>query len=257
MREVSLDVEKERVTGLLALDQIMKRELAEVLIGYKEFKGELLIDGKRLTTDELRGVRWRRIAYIPPDPSSLFDPLYDVRSHVLEVSRAHGIEENVAVTDFVETLEDFDLREDLLDEFPHMLDEYEINVSALALALSVSPDYVILHDPSRGLDELELAYYLKVAQRVFKEIDAGFLVMDSDPKVMEITDVKYVGHGGMILEVVRGEYMHPFSLDVTSLRFPLTFRIGQGCPYWECRLRGEGCEVDPPKGELRCVKISR
>jgi len=51
--------------GLLALDQIMKRELAEVLIGYKEFKGELLIDGKRLTTDELRGVRWRRIAYIP------------------------------------------------------------------------------------------------------------------------------------------------------------------------------------------------
>jgi len=115
----------------------------------------------------------------------------------------------VASTDFAVTLEDFDLREDLLDEFPHMLDEYEINVSALALALSVSPDYVILHDPSRGLDELELAYYLKVAQRVFKEIDAGFLVMDSDPKVMEITDVKYVGHGGMILEVVRGEYMHP------------------------------------------------
>lgn len=154
--EVSFTLEKGESLGVVGESGSGKSTLLRVILRLLDHdSGALTFDGtplERLTPAARRAFR-RRVQPVFQDPYSTFNPRFSVASSIALALEVNGIGAPATRRDRVrELLSDVGLDPDLGDRLPHQLSGGQRQRAAIARALAVGPELLVLDEPTSALD---------------------------------------------------------------------------------------------------------
>jgi oligopeptide transport system ATP-binding protein len=173
----------------------------------KIVSGEVLFDGVdllRLSEDEIRKVRGRRIAMIFQDPMTSLNPFMRVSRQLAEMTELHlnhnrrqSYEHAVSM---METVGIPDARE-RADAYPHEFSGGMRQRVMIAMALSCEPELLIADEPTTALDVTIQAQILELIKRLRDERRTSVILITHDLGVVAgMTDNVIVMYAGKIFE---------------------------------------------------------
>ena len=157
-----------------------------------------------LSESAMRDLRGRRIAMIPQEPSTAFDPLRRVGDQVAEVARAHGERSGaVAARRAITMLDRVGLPDPARSarSYPHELSGGMRQRVLIAMALLLEPALVLADEPTTALDATVRAGILDLLRRLQLESGTALLLITHDLAVVEATCARaLVMYAGQIVE---------------------------------------------------------
>jgi len=275
LKDVSVEVKKGEVVGILGESGCGKTTLAKVILGLETpEKGEVYWFGNPLS--ELKGKKLKelrkKIQAVFQDPYSSLNPRYKIIDSLLEPYLLCVSKDKTRGIELAESLmEKVGLEKEVLYEYPHMLSGGQRQRVALARALMISPEVLVLDEPTSSLDTTVQAQILALLKELKSELSTSyFLITHSIPVISSLADTIYVMYLGRILEVfsrsqlfegrhhpytqvLLNSHLDPFEEDLKGLEDPgepgsILKAPEKGCVFAErCRYAEEECKRRTPQ----------
>ncbi len=184
---VSLTVRKGHTLGVVGESGSGKSTLARALIRLQKSQGSIVFDGRQiqgLSWQALRPLR-RRMQIVFQDPFGSLSPRMSVGQIVEEGLKIHklGTREERRRR-IVETLEEVGLDPDARDRYPHEFSGGQRQRIAIARALVLKPDFIVLDEPTSALDVSVQAQIVKLLRRLQKTYNLTYLFISHDLRVV-------------------------------------------------------------------------
>jgi microcin C transport system ATP-binding protein len=168
-----------------------KSTLALAALGLLKYRGALKVDGKGWAVDRASDLALRRVMQVVfQDPFSSLSPRMTVEQIVGEGLRVHAPELGTAQrrTRALAALADVGLSEaqfpSLLDRYPHEFSGGQRQRLAIARALIVDPQLLVLDEPTSALDVTIQKQVLGLLQRLQRERGLSYLLITHDVEVI-------------------------------------------------------------------------
>lgn len=237
----------------------------------------LLGDADLLQFDprQLTQARRTRVAYVPQSAGVSLNPALRLRTQLSLLSQSSGDAETRAR--LMRVLDEVALpaTEEFLERYPHQLSGGQQQRLVIAAALLCEPEFIVLDEPTTGLDVTTQAQILETIQRVMASHQTACLLISHDLSVVadicSNVTVMYAGEvveSGLVPEVL-GAPQHPYTqglvnavpdLDgrraIQAIPVGMTGRGGLGgCPFApRCLNAQQRCNAELP--ELTMVASS-
>ncbi|MFI4888471.1 MAG: ABC transporter ATP-binding protein [Burkholderiales bacterium] len=262
--DVSFDIAPGEVLGVVGESGAGKSLTGAAIIGLLEppghvAAGEILLDGTRidrLSHDEMRKIRGRRIGAIFQDPLASLDPLYSIGRQLIETIRTHlDLNEAAARQRAIDLLQEVGIPAAArrIDHYPHQFSGGMRQRVVIALALAAQPQLIIADEPTTALDVSIQAQIITLLKRLCRDHDTAVMLITHDMGVIaETADRVAVMYAGRIVEigpvadVIRAP-KHPYTIglmgSIPSLvaerehlvqidgSMPRLTAIPDGCPF--------------------------
>ncbi len=202
---VSLEIYKGRTLGLVGESASGKTTLGRLILGLLEAdSGEILIEGKpiqRALKDAPRQVR-KMMQIVFQDPYGSLDPHLQMRDIVLEGPSILGMPKSERDLILKDILHKVNLNYADASKYPHQFSGGERQRIAIARALAVKPQFLVLDEPVSSLDVSIQAGILDLLRRLQKELGLTYLFISHDLRVVgSLADDVAVMHQGTIVEI--------------------------------------------------------
>lgn len=277
LADLSFDVAWGETTAVVAEPGGGKTLLARALFGLTPVAGgEIRLDGADVVG--LRGrdrqALLRRMQLVSPPAPVAMDPLWSVREIVAEplaalgVGRKRGVRRGVA-----EVMAECGVTPAQGDGLPGDLTPVQRQQVALARALSMHPDLVVLDEPLEGLDLSGQTRLVELTAQLQVRMGVAFLFLTQDMAVARATSRQLaVLCGGRLVEggltaAICGRPRHPFTRALVDATLPHRpgpwldrdrFRLAErplpiasrsaGCVFFErCPLADDICAARSPR----------
>lgn len=198
LNQVDFSLEEGKITALMGQSGSGKSTLARILLFLESCdEGEILYDSMPVdpkNRKEMLQFR-RKVQYISQRPESFFDPMYKLRTSVLETVRVHGLPGKKMEEKLKELLELVKINEAILDRYPYQVSGGEIQRVALCRALLLEPEILILDEATSMLDVSVQAQILNLLKELKEELKLTYLFIAHDLEV-----VCWFADQGFILE---------------------------------------------------------
>lgn len=204
---VSLSINKGETMGLVGESGSGKTTLARALMRLTPItKGEILFEGSdisRLKGGKLKPFR-RRMQMVFQDPYASLDPRQTIRSALTEPMKIHHVtnskgESNTAAEKLIETV---GLNPDHLSRFPHEFSGGQRQRIAIARALAVNPQFLLLDEPTSSLDVSVQAQILNLLKKLQKDYNLTYLFISHNLSVIRhMCDRVAVMYLGRVVEI--------------------------------------------------------
>jgi peptide/nickel transport system ATP-binding protein len=187
---IDLEVRKGETYGLVGESGSGKTTLGKsVLRLIKPTGGKVFFDGTDVTAaskKELMLLR-RRMQIIFQDPYASLDPRETVGSTLVEPMRVHKLVSSKAeaMKRAKELLLRVGLNEEHLFRFPHEFSGGQRQRIAVARALAVDPDFIILDEPTSFLDVSVQAQVLDLLRQLQKELGLTYIFISHNLSVVQ------------------------------------------------------------------------
>ncbi len=279
VKEVSFSLEEGEFVGLIGESGSGKTTLGTAVLRLLEKPGRISggsiafdgIDVTALDQDELRAMRWRDISTVFQSSMNSLNPVVRVEGQFRDVIETHSDLRGAAVSRRVAELFDMvKIDPRFVTSFPHELSGGMKQRVNLALALALEPRFVLLDEPTTGLDVVVQQEILENVRALQQDKGFAVLFISHDiGTVLDLSDRILVMYAGELVEeqaaadLVR-QPLHPYTkgllgsygdpraetVRITYVpgRPPDLSRPSEGCPFApRCPEKIDRClTVDPP-----------
>lgn len=229
------------------------------------------IDLLKLTEREYAKLRWSNITTVFQAAQNVLNPTLRVKDHFIETVLAH--EPNRSKESILERakelLKKVRLEERVLESYPHQLSGGMKQRTIIALSLLLSPDLLILDEPTTALDVITQWYIIDILRNIHLETGITMIFLTHDVSIIgSVTDRIGVMYSaqlveyGLVSEVFKAA-SHPYTAGlmnaVPSLRDDIEKRVTIGGYPPNLLALPEGCRFGPrcylaKKGVCQCQK---
>jgi ABC-2 type transport system ATP-binding protein len=162
VRDLSFDVERGQIVGLLGHNGAGKTTVMKVMTGFLEpTAGTITVGGKDVRTDRI-GVQ-SQIGYMPENA-----PLYDemlVQEYLMMMAELRGIEKANRRQSVIDAITDTGLVDRAVQPIGTLSKGYRQRVG-LAQAILHKPDVLVLDEPTNGLDPVQILEIRALIQKL-------------------------------------------------------------------------------------------
>ena len=169
--------------------------------------GQVLFDGHdvlRLSEDEVRKVRGRRIAMIFQDPMTSLNPFMKISRQLMEMTELHlGHDKQQAFDHAVHMLETVGIPDarSRVNNYPHEFSGGMRQRVMIAMALSCQPELLIADEPTTALDVTIQAQILELIKKLKQETGTSVILITHDLGVVAgMTNHLIVMYAGKVFE---------------------------------------------------------
>lgn len=162
VRDLSFDVERGQIVGLLGHNGAGKTTVMKIMTGFLEpTAGTITVGGKDVRTDRV-GVQ-SQIGYMPENA-----PLYDemlVQEYLMMMAELRGIEKPKRRQSVIDAITDTGLADRAVQPIGTLSKGYRQRVG-LAQAILHKPDVLVLDEPTNGLDPVQILEIRALIQKL-------------------------------------------------------------------------------------------
>jgi oligopeptide/dipeptide ABC transporter ATP-binding protein len=167
--------------------------------------GEMLVEGRNvleMDKRELRTIRGGVISYIFQDPAASLNPIFRVRTQILETLRLHRpAAANDGEVIRLLKLVGIPAPESRLRDYPHQLSGGMQQRVMIAMALASQPKLLVADEPTTALDVTIQAQIFELLRDLKKRLGMAILLITHNlGLVAEIADELAVMYAGQIVE---------------------------------------------------------
>ncbi|WP_344634019.1 ABC transporter ATP-binding protein, partial [Streptomyces glaucosporus] len=238
-------------------------------------KGEILFHGRdmlRMSAEERRRIRGRKIAMIFQDALSSLNPVLSVGYQLGEMFRVHqGLSKKDAKARAVELMDRVRIpaAKARVNDYPHQFSGGMRQRIMIAMALALEPELIIADEPTTALDVTVQAQVMDLLAELQREYHMGLILITHDLGVVaDVADKIAVMYAGRIVETAPVHELyrrpaHPYTrglldsiprLDQKGQELyaikglpPNLTRIPSGCAFNpRCPMAREVCRTDIP-----------
>jgi oligopeptide/dipeptide ABC transporter ATP-binding protein len=228
LNNISFSVKKNIILGIAGESGSGKSTLASVL--YNSFKYPGKITGGNISFKEdnllkmkgndLRKIRGTRMSFIPQAAMNALNPVKKIRLQFYDVMIAHNVHEDEFDKKISSILELVRLKKNVLDSFPHELSGGMKQRIVIAMSLLLSPEFIILDEPTTGLDVLVEHDILVDIKKIQEKLGLTMIFISHDLSILfSISDEIIMMYNGEIVE--SGTYIdvldhpaHPYTYQL-------------------------------------------
>ena len=202
---LSLAVQSGNTLGVVGESGSGKTTLGLALLRLISSRGQIkfkkqLIQG--LKFKQLQPLR-RQMQIIFQDPFGSLNPRMSVGEIVAEGLKVHRIEMDKDKREqlIVDILNQVDLESEVKDRYPHEFSGGQRQRIAIARAIVLKPELIVLDEPTSSLDVSVQAQVLDLLQRLQKEYQLAYIFISHDLKVVQaMSDNVIVMKDGLVVE---------------------------------------------------------
>ena len=276
LRNISTNIKKGETVGIVGESGCGKTTLGRLVMGLiPRTEGSIEFDGMDISNMKRKELR-RRLQIVFQDPGGSMNPRMSVRSIIAEPLIVNGLADGAELTKKVsELLTIVGLKPNHMTRFPHEFSGGQKQRIALARALSLDPEFILLDEPTSALDVSVQAQVLNLLDSIQKERGLTFIFITHSLNVVNhISDRVAVMYLGKIVEIAETDQLfanpaHPYTHALLSAIPQPTVEENQkqrivlsgdvpspanppsGCSFHtRCPIAVEGkCDVDEPELE--------
>ena len=215
------------------------------------------LDVLRLAPGELRALRWKELAIVFQSAMNALNPVIDVGEQITDVLKTHrpGMTRQQRRDRAVELLRMVGISADRLHSYPHELSGGMRQRAIIAIALALSPEVIIMDEPTTALDVVVQREILMQIIALRKELEFSVIFITHDLSLLlELADTVAIMYAGRVVELATREELkqharHPYSYGMLN-SFPTIYgerRHMTGIPGTPPDLRAipSGCAFHP------------
>ncbi len=170
-------------------------------------EGSIIFNGRDITNlsnSEMSDLRGNEIAMIFQDPMTSLNPVFTIKSLMIEVIQRHTeMSKKEAVAHAIKMLDLVGIPEPeaRIDSYPHQFSGGMRQRVMIATALSCNPKLLIADEPTTALDVTIQAQILELLLKLKKETNTSVIIITHDLGVIaEVCTDIIVMYGGMMME---------------------------------------------------------
>lgn len=236
VNDVDFRVPRHTITALVGESGSGKSTLATAILNMVSSPGRIPsgkiryngVDILAMDAKRLRTYKWEQVSMVFQAAQNAMNPLLTVREQMEETIRVHAPERDQADIDrTLVTLLDYVRLEPerVLGCYPHELSGGMKQRVMIAFAMLLSPQLIILDEPSTALDVITQDYIFDILQRIFAEMDLTMLLLTHDIAIVaKVAQRVSVMYAGSIIET--GDVYSIFS----NPRHPYTRQLIEAAP---------------------------
>ena len=194
--------------------------------------GSILFQGENLlgkSSGELRRFRWRNVSIVVQSAMNALNPVMRVGDQFVDAMRAHErVDKKRALARAGELLELVGIDADRARAYPHQLSGGMRQRVIIAMALSLSPELIIMDEPTTALDVVVQREILEQVEALKREFGFAVLFITHDLSLLlEFADRIAIMYAGELVETAPAESLgerplHPYTQGLLASFPPLT-----------------------------------
>lgn len=229
------------------------------------------IDVLGLSPAQLRAFRWNDLAIVFQSAMNALNPVMNIGAQIIDVLQAHrpGISVKEARERALELLRMVGIAPDRLKSYPHELSGGMRQRAVIAIALALSPEIIIMDEPTTALDVVVQREILAEIMSLREHLHFSVIFITHDLSLLlELADQVAIMYAGRIVEKASRHELyehprHPYSYGLIhsfpSLHGPRRRALGipgtppdlravpTGCAFHpRCPFVSAGCTTDLP-----------